>query len=140
MSNGAAAGAAAAAAAAAAEMLRQEEEEMTEYADKDLRDGWEFKFLRANTAAFKDPQVLKQACEEEAQAGWVLVEKFDDQRLRFKRPAAAKKNDSYLSFDAYRTQYGMSKNKFAGLIVGITLGASLLLVAVIMLIAYLATR
>jgi hypothetical protein len=105
-----------------------------------LRDGWEFKFLRANTAAFKDPQVFKQACEEEAQAGWVLVEKFDDQRLRFKRPASAKKNDSYLPFDAYRTQYGMSKNKFAGLIVGITLGASLLLVAVIMLIAHLATR
>jgi len=140
MSNGAAAGAAAAAAAAAAEMLRQEEEEMTEYADEDLRDGWEFKFLRANTAAFKDPQVLKQACEEEAQAGWILVEKFDDQRLRFKRPASAKDRDTYLSFDAYRTQYGMSKNKFAGIIVGITIGASLLVVAAVMLIAYLGTR
>ena len=139
MSNGAAAGAAAAA-AAAAEMLRQEEEEMTEYADKDLRDGWEFKILRANTAAFKDPQVFKQACEEEAQAGWVLVEKFDDQRLRFKRPASAKDNDSYLSFDAYRTQYGMSKNAFAGIIVGITLGVCVLIGAAGALIAYLVAR
>lgn len=140
MSNGAAAGAAAAAAAAAAEMLRQEEEEMTEYADKNLRDGWEFKILRANTAAFKDPQVLKRACEEEAQAGWVLVEKFDDQRLRFKRPASAKDRDSYLSYDAYRTQYGMSRNAFAGIIVGIMIGGSLLVVAVALLIAYLVSR
>jgi len=140
MSNGAAAGAAAPAAAAAEMLRQQEEEEMTEYADKDLRDGWEFKFLRANTAAFKDPQVLKQACEEEAQAGWILVEKFDDQRLRFKRPTSAKDRDAYLSFDAYRTQYGMSKNKFAGIIVGITIGASLLVVAAVMLIAYLGTR
>jgi hypothetical protein len=113
---------------------------MTEYADKDLRDGWEFKFLRANTAAFRDPQVLKQACEEEAQAGWILVEKFDDQRLRFKRPASAKDRDAYLSFDAYRTQYGMSKNKFAGIIGGITLGVSLLVVAAALLIAYLVSR
>jgi hypothetical protein len=139
MSNGAAAGAAAAA-AAAAEMLRQEEEEMTEYTDKDLRDGWEFKILRANTAAFKDPQVFKQACAEEAQAGWVLVEKFDDQRLRFKRPVSAKNNDSYLPFDAYRTQYGMSKNAFAGMIVGITLGVSLVIGAAVALIAYFVAR
>jgi len=135
MSNGAAAGA-----AAAAEMLRQEEEEMTEYSDKDVRDGWEFKILRANTAAFKDPQVLKQACEKEAQAGWILVEKFDDLRLRFKRPASAKDRDSYLPFDAYRTQYGMTKNAFAGIIDGITIGASLLLVAAVFLIAYMTAR
>jgi len=140
MSNGATAGAAAAAAAAAAERLRQEEEEMTEYADKDLRDGWEFKILRANTAAFKDPQVFKQACEEEAQAGWVLVEKFDDQRLRFKRPASAKDKDTYLSLDAYRTQYGMSKNAFAGIIVGVTLGVCLLIGAAVALIAYFVAR
>ena len=38
-----------------------------------------------------------------------------------------KNRDTYLSFDAYRTQYGMSKNAFAGVIVGITIGASLLL-------------
>jgi hypothetical protein len=135
MSNGAAAGA-----AAAAEMLRQEEEEMTEYSDKDLREGWEFKILRANTAAFKNPQILKQACDEEAQAGWILVEKFDDQRLRFKRPASAKDRDSYLPFDAYRTQFGMSKGKFAGVVVAISIGVSLLLAGVIVLIAYFTAR
>lgn len=137
MSNGAAAGAAA---AAAAEMLRQEEEEMTDYSDKDLREAWEFKILRANTAAFKDPQTLKQACEEEAQAGWILVEKFDDQRLRFKRPTSAKDKDSYLPFDAYRSQFGMSKSAFAGIVVGITVGVSVFLVAAVLLIAYLASH
>ena len=138
MSNGAEAGVAAAAGAAAAEMLRQEEEEMTEYSDKDLREGWEFKILRANIAAFRDPQVLKQACEEEAQAGWILVEKFDDQRLRFKRPATAKDRDNYLSFDAYRTrtQYKMPK-KFTRIIVGITIVVVLLaVVAVVLIIKY----
>jgi len=138
MSNGAAV--AAAAAAVAEMMLRQEEEEMTPYSDSDLGDGWEFKILRANTAAFKDPQVLKQACEEEAQAGWVLVEKFDDLRLRFKRPAGAKNRDSYLPFDAYRTQYGMSKNKFAGIIVGVTIGVTILFGAVIFLIVHMTGR
>jgi hypothetical protein len=138
MSNGVAAGAAAA--AAAAEMLRQEEEEMTEYSEKDLREGWEFKILRANTAAFKNPQVLKQACEEEAQAGWILVEKFDDQRLRFKRPTSAKDKDSYLPFDAYRTQFGISKGAFTGIIVAVTVGVSFLLIALIALVAYFAHR
>jgi hypothetical protein len=139
MSNGAAAGAAAAA-AAAAEMLRQEEEEMTEYSERDLREGWEFKILRANTAAFKNPQVLKQACEEEAQAGWILFEKFDDQRLRFKRPASAKDKDSYLPFDAYRTQFGMSKGAFTGIIVAVTVGVSFLLIALTVLLTTFAHR
>ncbi|HMK35418.1 MAG TPA: hypothetical protein VK463_10150 [Desulfomonilaceae bacterium] len=140
MSNGAAAGAAAAAAAAAAEMLRQEEEEMTEYSENDLREGWEFKILRANTAAFKNPQVLKQACEEEAQAGWILVEKFDDQRLRFKRLVSTRDKDSYLPFDAYRTQFGISKSAFTGIVVAITVGATFLLIALIALVAYFAPR
>ncbi len=138
MSNGAAAGAAAA--AAAAEMLRQEEEQMTEYAERDLREGWEFKILRANTAVFRDSQRLKQACEEEAQAGWILVEKFDDQRLRFKRPVSAKNNDSYLPFDAYRTQFGMSNKAFVGVVIGAVVGVSLLIVALILLVAYFAPR
>ena len=138
MSNGAEAGVAAAAGAAAAEMLRQEEEEMTEYSDKDLREGWEFKILRANIAAFRDPQVLKQACEEEAQAGWILVEKFDDQRLRFKRPATAKDRDNYLSFDAYRTRSTIQDaKKFTRIIVGITIVVVLLaVVAVVLIIKY----
>ena len=51
---------AAAAAAAEAERQRQEEEEMTKYTDADLQGDWEFKIVRANTAAFRNPEVLRQ--------------------------------------------------------------------------------
>ena len=73
-------GAGAAAAAAAAEMQRQEEEEMTPYSAKDLDDGWEFKILRSNFAAFRNQEKLRAVLEEEKRGGWILVEKFDDQR------------------------------------------------------------
>ncbi len=59
---------------------------------------------RAST--FRKPEVLRQALEEEGRAGWTLVEKFDDARLRFKRPASTKQNDSNLTIDPYRSVYG----------------------------------
>ncbi len=62
---------------------------MTKYTDAELQASWEFKILRSNTAAFKKSDVLRKVCAEEAQAGWVLLEKFDNSRLRFKRPLSA---------------------------------------------------
>ena len=133
-------GAAAVAAAAEAERRRrEEEEEMTKYTDADLQEGWEFKILRANTAAFRKPEVFQKACAEEAAAGWVLVEKFDDQRLRFKRPLSAREKDSSLDFDPYRTQYGISTAAYTTRVVGCTifgiLFVSLLLIAAVFGIA-----
>ena len=116
---------AAAAAAAEAERRRQEEEEMTKYTDADLQGDWEFKILRANTMAFKNPEVFRQVCAEEARAGWTLVEKFDDARLRFKRPVSARSGDAGLDFDPYRTQYGISP----GAIVAIVLACIFLAIA-----------
>jgi hypothetical protein len=121
---------AAAAAAAEAERRRREEEEMTKYTDADLQGDWEFKIVRANTAAFKNPDVLRQVCAEEARAGWNLVEKFDNQRLRFKRPVGARSGDEGLDFDPYRTQFGIS----AGSIVAIALACSLLVAIAIPLL------
>ena len=86
MSIGAGGAAGAAAAAAAAELQRREEEEMTPYNTKDLDEGWEFKILRSNFAAFRNPEKLRAILEEEKRGGWTLVEKFDDQRIRLKRP------------------------------------------------------
>ena len=83
-------GAGAAAAAAAAEMQRQEEEEMTPYTEKDLAEGWEFKILGPTSAAFRKPEKLRAILEEESRGGWTLVEKFDDTRIRLKRPSAAR--------------------------------------------------
>jgi hypothetical protein len=107
-----------AAAAAAIRRQRQEEEEMTPYSDKDLADGWEFKILRSNTGAFRSPASLRKYLEEEGRAGWVLVEKFDNGRLRLKRPASARGADAELDFDPYRTQVGLSDAGMVFVIVG----------------------
>jgi hypothetical protein len=124
--SSAGAAAAAAGAAAAAERMRQEEEEMTKYTDADLKDDWEFKIVRSNTASFKNPETLRRVCEEEAQAGWVLLEKFDNQRLRFKRPASARAGDSALvGLDPYRSHYGVSPLAFVMIVLfGALLGAA----------------
>ena len=114
------AGGAAAAAAAEAER-RREEEEMTKYTDAELQGEWEFKIVRSNTAAFRKPEVLQRLCAEEAAAGWILVEKFDNQRLRFKRPACARSHDSALGFDPYRTQYGISGGEYVTIVLICTL-------------------
>ena len=120
MSVGAGAAAGAAAAAAAAEILRREEEEMTPYSAKDLDEGWEFKILRSNFAAFRRPEKLQAVLEEEKRGGWTLVEKFDDQRIRLKRPAGAKfaQSDFADGYDPYRTTVGASQNALALTAVG----------------------
>ena len=101
-----------AAANAAAEkrrqMLRAEEEGMVQYTQDDLKGDWEFKIVRSDSAAFRKPEVLNKLIEEEAQAGWVMLEKFDDSRVRFKRPRSARARDAFLpeGVDPYRTRYG----------------------------------
>ena len=104
-------GAIAATAAAAKkrrQMLQAEEEDMAQYTQDDLNGDWEFKIVRSDTAAFRKREVLDKLIEEEAQAGWVMVEKFDDTRVRFKRPRSARARDPFLpdGVDPYRTQYG----------------------------------
>jgi hypothetical protein len=72
--------------------------------------GWEFKVLRAHRDLFRDPTSLQQACDEEAVAGWILLEKLDDRRLRFKRPIAMREviDPNNIGFDPYRSYYGSS--------------------------------
>ena len=113
------AGAAAAAAAARAARMREEEEKLATYNTHDL-EGWEFKIVRANTGYFKKYERVQQVCEEEAKAGWEMVEKFDDYRIRFKRPIDKRKNDQYLQgTDPYRTQVGIGTGPMVATILGI---------------------
>ena len=126
---------AAAAAAAVAEQRRREEEEMTNYTDDDLKGDWEFKIVRSTTAAFRNPEVLQKACAEEAEAGWVLLEKFDNQRLRFKRRTSARAGDSALGFDPYRTYYGISSAALTTIIVFCILLGLALFMGIVALIA-----
>lgn len=91
--------------ALAAELAREVEEEMAPYSPKDLAEDWEFKIIRSPWAIFKDPERLKVVIDEEKQGGWILVEKFDDSRLRLKRPVGAKvvQGDFADGYDPYRT-------------------------------------
>jgi hypothetical protein len=124
-----------AAAAAAAQRRREEEEErMTAYTPRDLAENWEFKILRSATGAFKDPAVMQHYLAEEAQAGWTLVEKFDNSRMRLKRPAAARQQDAQCTFDPYRTRVGISEVGLALLIVASVLGGFAVLFTVIILL------
>lgn len=70
--------------------------------------GWEYKIVRASRDLFRDPAILKQLREEEGEAGWILLEKLDDRRIRFKRPIAMANilNTDYLKIDPYRSHYG----------------------------------
>jgi len=125
----------AAAAAAAAQRRREEEEEhMTPYTPRDLAENWEFKILRSATGAFKDPAVMQRYLAEEAQAGWTLVEKFDNSRIRLKRPAAARQQDAQCTFDPYRTRVGISEVGLGLLIAGSILGGLAVLFTVIILL------
>ncbi len=115
------------AAAAAAKKRRleeeAEEEKMTKYTDENS-EKWEHKIVRSESGAFRNPDVLAALVEEEAMAGWEMLEKFDNRRIRFRRPVEARKKDPMLpnGVDPYRTNYGGSLTK-----VGIMLALGLLL-------------
>jgi hypothetical protein len=126
----------AAAAAAAHQQLLEEEEFMTKYSAPDLGGDWEFKIVRANTGVFRNPAEFDKLVKEEAQAGWILLEKFDNTRVRFKRPVSARQSDGMLpaGVDPYRTQYGMSPMAFTLILTGIIVGASILFTLILFLV------
>jgi hypothetical protein len=126
-------GGAIAATAAAAEKKRREqkeEEEMTQYGSQDMN-GWEFKIVRSITARFSNHDAVQRLCAEESKAGWELVEKFDDNRIRFKRRIERRNQDQSLGFDPYRTRIGITELGVAAIVIG----AIAVMVAVALLIA-----
>ena len=123
--SGAAAGGAAAAAAAAKRARDYEEEEEVTPLNSDPSGATEYKIIRSATAAFKNPAKFRAALEQEARAGWELVEKLDDARVRLRRSISWRQKDGELSQDPYRTKVGMSDAVMAlwvVLIIGGTIG------------------
>jgi hypothetical protein len=59
--------------------------------------------------------------QEESRAGWTLVEKLDDNRIRLKRLASARDGDVGLPFDAHRTWVGMRPPNIAILVLSLAL-------------------
>ena len=68
----------------------------------------EFKTVQSNTPMFADTAKLKEVAAQEARAGWELIEKLDNYRLRFERDIRHRENDEGLDIDPYRTQVGVS--------------------------------
>ena len=64
--------------------------------------------MRAKRDLLRDPMIFQRLCKEEELAGWILLEKLDDRRARFKRPIALREiiNPEFLSFGPYRSYYG----------------------------------
>ncbi|UCC79984.1 MAG: hypothetical protein JSW64_01105 [Candidatus Zixiibacteriota bacterium] len=106
---------------------------MTAYKKDDL-EGWEFKIMRSYTGKFKDNKFVQQLCQVEARAGWEMLEKFDDYRIRFKRRVDNRPNDQFLKIDPYRTSVGLGINHV--MVVAVGVAALGVLAAVAMAIFY----
>jgi hypothetical protein len=121
-----------AAAAAAARRRREQEEEEVTLMNTDPTGAVEYKIIRSATGAFKDPAKFRAALDEEARAGWDLVEKLDNSRARLRRSTECRKRDAELGQDPYRTQVGMSEAALVlSIIVAVLLGVVLLSGAVV---------
>jgi hypothetical protein len=90
----------------------EEEENLTRYEalpdNMESHTDWEFKILRTNGYAFGNRETLKRVCAEEKRTGWILLEKLDDRRLRFRRPISARAKDRLAKINPYRSHYGLS--------------------------------
>jgi hypothetical protein len=80
---------------------REEEEElMSGYSPQDLQGNWQFKIVRGT---FKTAAQIEAVVQEQAEFGWLLVEIFDQTRIRFKRPAGEADRDAYREGNPYAT-------------------------------------
>lgn len=81
----------------------------------------EYKIVRASSDVFRNPAIFQKLCREEAEFGWMMLEKLDDRRVRFKRPIALRdiQRLDLPPFDPYRTHYGpmLNRTNLAGAIV-----------------------
>ncbi len=87
---------------ASALQARKQADEEENNPDLESPGSWEYKILRSRKNQFKDLDFQCQVLAEDAEAGWVLLEKIDNARLRLKRPIEERQRDELLEFDPYR--------------------------------------
>ncbi len=91
----------------------------------------EYKIIQSQTPLFASTPKMMEILDEEAKAGWTLLEKEDNYRLKLKRDVSNRDNDKNLDFDAYRSSVGVSS--------AVTYGATAIFtIGVVSLILYLA--
>ena len=82
----------------------------------------EYKVVQAQTPLFSDTGKMHEILEQEAQAGWQLLEKEDNFKIRLQRDISHRENDKNLDFDAYRSTVGVSAILTYGVTALLTLG------------------
>ncbi|MBT4212196.1 MAG: hypothetical protein HOE18_10145 [Porticoccaceae bacterium] len=93
----------------------------------------EFKTLQAQTPLFADTSKMQEILAEESKAGWDLLEKEDNYRIKLQRSIDNRSTDANLLTDPYRTTVGVS----SVLTYGLTALATMLLVSVILYLAFI---
>lgn len=91
----------------------------------------EYKILQSQTPLFSDPGKLHEILDQEAKAGWRLLEKEDNYRIKLQRDIGNRENDKNLDFDAYRSTVGVP----ALITYGVTALATITIVSVILYFA-----
>ena len=81
----------------------------------------EYKVIQAQTPLFASTPKMHEILEEEAQAGWRLLEKEDNYRLKLLRETSHRENDKNLGIDPYRTTVGVSSVVTYGATAAITI-------------------
>ena len=82
----------------------------------------EYKVVQSTTPLFATSKKIDEVMTEEAQAGWQLVEKYDNYKMRLQRDISHRANDKNLGFDAYRSQMGVNNAIVYGITTVVTLG------------------
>ena len=91
----------------------------------------EYKIVQAQTPLFASTEKMQEILAEEAKAGWNLLEKEDNYRIKLQRDISNRDNDKNLDFDAYRSTVGVSS------VVTYTLTAAIT-IAIVSVILYFA--
>jgi hypothetical protein len=87
----------------------------------------EYKIVQSTTPFFAKRDNLLKTLSEESAAGWELVEKFDNYKIRLQRDVKHRAEDEGRSIDPYRCQVGVSNSIAYG-------GAALLTLGIVFLI------
>jgi len=95
----------------------------------------EYKIVQSQTPLFASTAKMHELLEQESQAGWRLLEKQDNYRIKLQREISNRDNDKNLNFDAYRSAVGVS----SVLTYGATAAATIVIVSIILYLAIWST-
>lgn len=93
----------------------------------------EYKVVQSQTPLFSNTAKMQEILAEEAKAGWQLLEKEDNYRIKLQRNISHRANDANLTTDPYRSTVGVSSM----ITYGLSALATLIFVSIILYLAVL---